>query len=638
MDKNPGRRPWGAVIAIAGVFLLINILFLRSPSSTATSTGVTLDELKTLVAEDGIATAEIRVDSDVVVGTLVAEPGATEVVEFETKYPDGFEGEITTLLLDSSASTTVKSSSQGFGTVILGLLPLLLMVGLGVWFFRRIGKAQGGLMGIRRAQTSRVTPDQPQVTFADVAGLDEAVVELGEIKDFLESPGRFRSMGARVPKGVLLAGPPGTGKTLLARAVAGEAGVPFFSISGSGFVEMFVGVGASRVRDLFKQAQAEAPAIIFVDEIDAVGRHRGIGLGGGNDEREQTLNQLLVELDGFDTQTGVVVIAATNRPDVLDPALLRPGRFDRQIIADRPDLAGRISILSVHAKGKPLAAEVDLEVVARRTPGFTGADLANVLNEATLLATRRDQSEVGNREMEDAVDKVIAGPERRGAVLTEAEQRVIAYHEAGHALVGWGLPCADPIHKVTIIPRGNALGYTQALPTEDRHIIHRSQLWNQIAMLAGGRAAEELVFQDPTTGASNDLEKATEIARQMVTRHGMNDRLGFMRLGEGGDAFLGREGGRLPSYSDETAAKIDDEVHRVLEGAQMEAATILHAHRDALDDMAEALLEHETLDDTAIGELFAAVPKWQRVGDSNGTIEPGPDCVQKSAPGRIAAA
>ncbi len=638
MDKNPGRRSWGAVIAIAGVFLLINILFLGSPSSTATSTDVTLDELKTLVAEDGIATAEIRVDSDVVVGTLVAEPGATEVVEFETKYPDGFEGEITTLLLDSSASTTVKSSSQGFGTIILGLLPLLLMVGLGVWFFRRIGKAQGGLMGIRRAQTSRVTPDQPQVTFADVAGLDEAVVELGEIKDFLESPGRFRSMGARVPKGVLLAGPPGTGKTLLARAVAGEAGVPFFSISGSYFVEMFVGVGASRVRDLFKQAQAEAPAIIFVDEIDAVGRHRGIGLGGGNDEREQTLNQLLVEMDGFDTQTGVVVIAATNRPDVLDPALLRPGRFDRQIIADRPDLAGRISILSVHAKGKPLAAEVDLEVVARRTPGFTGADLANVLNEATLLATRRDQSEVGNRELEDAVDKVIAGPERRGAVLTEAEQRVIAYHEAGHALVGWGLPCADPIHKVTIIPRGNALGYTQALPTEDRHIIHRSQLWNQIAMLAGGRAAEELVFQDPTTGASNDLEKATEIARQMVTRHGMNDRLGFMRLGEGGDTFLGREGGRPPSYSNETAAKIDDEVHRVLEGAQMEAATILHAHRDALDDMAEALLEHETLDDTAIGELFAAVPKWQRVGGSNGTIEPGPDCAQKSAAGRIAAA
>ena len=494
-----------------------------------------------------------------------------------------------------------------------------------MFFFRRIAKAQGGLANIRRAQTKRLTADQPRVTFADVAGLDEAIVELGEITEFLESPGRFHSMGAHVPKGVLLTGPPGTGKTLLARAVAGEAGVPFFSISGSDFVEMFVGVGASRVRDLFKQAKAEAPAIVFIDEIDAVGRSRGSGLGGGNDEREQTLNQLLVEMDGFDSQTGVVVIAATNRPDLLDSALLRPGRFDRQIIADRPDLRGRIAILEVHAKGKPLDDEVDLEVVARRTPGFTGADLENVLNEATLLATRRGRATVTNVALEDAVDRVIAGPERKSAMLSPDEQKVIAYHEAGHALVGWALPGADLIHKVTIVPRGQALGYTQALPTEDRHILHRSQLWNQLAILVGGRAAEELVFQDPTTGASNDLEKATEIARQMVTRFGMSRKVGFMRLGHTGETFLGHELGRTPMYSNDTASAIDEEIHRLLTDAQLEAATILQAHRATLDAMAGQLLEHETLDATAISDLFKAVPKWRRSGDRNGAIEPARD-------------
>ena len=618
-----GRSALGLIMAILTSYLVFTVF--AGPRDSLPGVDITLDELQTLVAEDRVASAEIRVDSDTIRGTLLPELGESEEAEFETSYPDGFEGEITGLLLESSASTTVKRTGQSVLTTILGLLPLLLLVGLGVFFFRRIASAQGGLANIRRAQTKRLTADQPRVTFADVAGLDEAIVELGEIKEFLESPDRFHSMGAHVPKGVLLTGPPGTGKTLLARAVAGEAGVPFFSISGSDFVEMFVGVGASRVRDLFKQAKTEAPAIVFIDEIDAVGRSRGSGLGGGNDEREQTLNQLLVEMDGFDSQTGVVVIAATNRPDVLDSALLRPGRFDRQIIADRPDLNGRIAILEVHAKGKPLDDEVDLAVVARRTPGFTGADLANVLNEATLLATRHGQATVTNVDLEDAVDKVIAGPERTSTVLSPDEQKVIAYHEAGHALVGWALPGADPIHKVTIIPRGQSLGYTQALPTEDRHIMHRSQLWNQLAMLAGGRAAEELVYQDPTTGAFDDLEKATEIARQMVTHFGMSDEVGFMRLGHTGETFFGHEVGRTPSYSNRTASAIDQEIHRLLTDAQLEAATILRAHSETLDAMAGQLLEHETLDVAAISDLFAGVPKWRRSGDRSGAIEPGSD-------------
>jgi cell division protease FtsH len=461
------------------------------------------------------------------------------------------------------------------------------------------------------------------VTFDDVAGLDEAVQELDEIKDFLESPDKYTAMGARVPKGVLLAGPPGTGKTLLARSVAGEAGVPFFSISGSDFVEMFVGVGASRVRDLFTQAKTAGPAIVFIDEIDAVGRHRGSGIGGGNDEREQTLNQLLVEMDGFGGETGVVVIAATNRPDVLDPALLRPGRFDRQVIVGRPDRSSRAEILRVHAAGKPLAREVDLDVVARRTPGFTGADLANLLNEGVLLATRRGSTTVSNLDLEEAVDKVTAGPERRSAVLSSEEQRVIAYHEAGHALVGWALPCADPIHKVTIIPRGQALGFTQALPTEDRHLVHRSQLWNQLAMLSGGRAAEELVFDDPTTGAANDLEKATEIARQMVERYGMSDRLGFVGLSQPDPVFLGRGIGH-PAPSDETANAIDQEIRDMIAAAQREAATILAAHRLALDAMATALLDKETLDAAEIAAVFSHVPKWRRLRQGAGAIEPAP--------------
>ncbi len=628
MDSRNLQSRIRPILLVIGGLLLVNLLF-GTPTGAEPTTQITLDQLEALIADDEVVAAEIRVDADEIVGEL--RTPIDDATAFSTSYPDGFEGDITALLLGSNAETTVERSGPGILSIFIGLLPILLFVGIAILIFRGVSRAQGGIMSIRKAQARQVTADTPKVVFSDVAGLDEAIEEISEIRDFLEAPDRFRMMGARVPKGVLLTGPPGTGKTLLARAVAGEAGVPFFSISGSDFVEMFVGVGASRVRDLFKQAKESAPAIVFIDEIDAVGRSRGVGLGGGNDEREQTLNQLLVEMDGFDNQTGVVVMAATNRPDVLDPALLRPGRFDRQILIDRPDLAGRVAILGVHAKGKPLAHEVDLETVAKRTPGFTGADLANVLNEATLLATRRSQRLVGNTELEDAVDKVMAGPERRGAVLTGVEREIVAYHEAGHALVGWALPGADPLHKVTIIPRGQALGYTQALPAEERRLMYRSQLWNQMAMLAGGRAAEELVFGDPTTGASNDLEKATEIARQMVTRFGMTDALGFMRLSDGEQGFLGQPLGSQPSYSDGTAAAIDDEVRRLLDNSQREADTILAAHRDALDAMADELLERETLDANDIGRLFADVPKWRREDGDNGVLRRSPEAVDHDA-------
>ncbi|GMQ85894.1 MAG: hypothetical protein BMS9Abin07_1464 [Acidimicrobiia bacterium] len=619
------RRRLLTVMSIAVVAVLLANIFFSSRDPASAPADVTLDQLETLVAEDRLLDAEIRVDADVVVGTFAPEAGVGDPVPFETPYPDGFEGELTTLLLGSSASTTVERTGTNPLSVILGFLPILLLVGLAVFFFTRMSRSGGGLMGVGRAKAKRFSADQPHVTFADVAGLDEAVEELDEIRDFLESPDKYTAMGARVPKGVLLAGPPGTGKTLLARAVAGEAGVPFFSISGSDFVEMFVGVGASRVRDLFAQAKAAGPAIVFIDEIDAVGRHRGVGLGGGNDEREQTLNQLLVEMDGFDSETGVVLIAATNRPDVLDPALLRPGRFDRQVIVGLPDLGSREKILRVHAKGKPLALEVDLDVVARRTPGFTGADLANLLNEGALLATRRGSTTVNNLDLEEAVDKVMAGPERRSAVLSKGEQRLIAYHEAGHALVGWSLPCGDPIHKVTIIPRGQALGFTQALPAEDRHIVHRSHLWNQLAMLSGGRAAEELVFGDPTTGAANDLEKATEIARQMVERYGMSERIGFVGLTRNDPAFLGQGFGYPPAHSDETSTAIDQEIRDIISAAQREAATILAAHRPALDAMAAELLDKETLNAAEIAEVLSDVPKWRRLRGEVGAIEPAPE-------------
>ncbi|HEY3868870.1 MAG TPA: ATP-dependent zinc metalloprotease FtsH, partial [Actinocrinis sp.] len=449
-----------------------------------------------------------------------------------------------------------------------------------------------------------------KTTFGDVAGADEAIQELHEIKEFLQNPAKFQAIGAKIPKGVLLYGPPGTGKTLLARAVAGEAGVPFYSISGSDFVEMFVGVGASRVRDLFEQAKANAPAIVFVDEIDAVGRHRGAGLGGGHDEREQTLNQLLVEMDGFDVKGGVILIAATNRPDILDPALLRPGRFDRQIAVDAPDLNGRQQILQVHAKGKPLTPDVDLNAVARRTPGFTGADLANVLNEAALLTARSDKKLIDNGALDEAIDRVVAGPQKRTRLMSDHEKKNTAYHEGGHALVAHALPNMDPVHKITILPRGRALGYTMVLPDEDKYSTTRNELLDQLAYALGGRAAEEMVFHDPTTGASDDIDKATKMARAMVTQYGMTERLGTIKLGQdSGEVFLGRDMGHQRDYSEEVAAMVDEEVKKLIENAHDEAWEVLQENRDILDRLVLELLEKEALNKEQIADVFRDVRK-----------------------------
>ncbi|HEX9030803.1 MAG TPA: ATP-dependent zinc metalloprotease FtsH [Streptosporangiaceae bacterium] len=504
-------------------------------------------------------------------------------------------------------------------SVLLGWLPFIVIFLL---FFVFMNQMQGGgsrVMNFGKSRAKLITKDTPKTTFADVAGADEAIEELEEIKEFLQTPAKFQAIGAKIPKGVLLYGPPGTGKTLLARAVAGEAGVPFYSISGSDFVEMFVGVGASRVRDLFEQAKANAPAIVFVDEIDAVGRHRGAGFGGGHDEREQTLNQLLVELDGFDTKGGVIVIAATNRPDILDPALLRPGRFDRQIVVAQPDLAGRKGILRVHARGKPFAPDVDLDVIARRTPGFTGADLANVINEGALLTARGNETQITMYSLEEAIERVTAGPKRKSVLLSEKERKIIAYHEGGHALVGHAMPNADPVHKITIIPRGRALGYTASAPSEDKFLVSRAEMMDQLAMLLGGRAAEELVFHEPTTGAANDIEKASAIARGMVTEYGMSERLGARKFGSGdSEPFLGREMSHARDYSEEIASAIDDEVRRLIEAAHDEAWDVLVQYRDVLDSLVLQLMEHETLSRAQVTEIFSPVQKRPSRGSYTG--------------------
>ncbi|GAB4568619.1 MAG: ATP-dependent zinc metalloprotease FtsH [Anaerolineae bacterium] len=495
---------------------------------------------------------------------------------------------------------------ENWGAILGTLLPLILV---GAFFFFLLRQAQGAgnqAFAFGKSRARMFTGDKPTVTFDDVAGADEAKQELQEVVEFLKEPQKFASLGARIPKGVLLVGPPGTGKTLMAKAVSGEAGVPFFSISGSEFVEMFVGVGASRVRDLFDQAKRNSPCIVFVDEIDAVGRHRGAGLGGSHDAREQTLNQILVEMDGFDTDTNVIVMAATNRPDILDPALLRPGRFDRQVVMDRPDMKGREAILKVHVRGKPLAPDVDLSVLARQTPGFVGADLENLVNEAAILAARRNKRAISMAEFEEAIERVIAGPERRSRLISDEEKRIIAYHEAGHALVMKMLPHADMVHKISIVSRGMALGYTMPLPEEDRVLNSRNKYKDELAGLLGGRVAEEIVFGDVTTGAANDLERVTKLARKMVTAYGMSEKLGPLQFGQKDElVFLGREIGEQRNYSEEVAELIDEEVQRLVMEAYERARNILTTYRDKLTEIAERLIQEETLDAATFNAMFS---------------------------------
>jgi cell division protease FtsH len=599
------------VYLVAGIVLAVVAWQFIDTSSPRTR--LALDQYQTKLTDGKVASATLLDRDHEVRGKL------KDGTSYEVRFPDGYTAQITTSLVNANVKFDVDSQKDNAWLgLLLGWLPFIVLIGIVLFLLSRV-QGGGRLMGFGKSRAKTVSKDEPQTTFADVAGLDEAVEELQEIKEFLEAPAKFQDIGAKIPKGVLLFGPPGTGKTLLAKAVAGEAGVPFFSISGSDFVEMFVGVGASRVRDLFEQAKSTAPAIVFVDEIDAVGRHRGAGLGGGHDEREQTLNQLLVEMDGFDQKAGVILIAATNRPDILDPALLRPGRFDRQIVVDRPDLEGRKAILRVHGRGKPLADGVDLDVIARRTPGFTGADLANLMNEAALLAARHDLRLVGMPQLEEAIDRVMAGPERRSRLISDSEKRVIAYHEGGHALVAHALPKTDPVHKISIIPRGRALGYTLTLPTEDKFLVARSELTDELAMLLGGRAAEEMIFADPTTGAANDIERATTVARQMVTEYGMSEALGPMRFGQAqGEVFLGRDLGHSRDYSDEVAASIDGEVRRLIERAHGVAREILETNRAVLDRLAGDLIEHETLDTDRVQQIFTEVRPWDGLAADGG--------------------
>ncbi len=619
--KKKLRRPILVYVALALVAAFVASSLLRSGSERE---DLTLNEYRELVADGEVVTAEIKDRSHEVHGELA------DGREYQVSFPSEFSDELTLELAEADPAIDIETDQQEesiWVSLLFSFLPLILLFGLFLFFINAMQGGGSRVMQFGKAKAKQHDKDQPTVTFADVAGCEEAVEELQEIKDFLADPAKFQAIGAKIPKGVLLVGPPGTGKTLLARAVAGEAGAPFFSISGSDFVEMFVGVGASRVRDLFEQAKAQAPAIVFVDEIDAVGRHRGAGMGGGHDEREQTLNQLLVEMDGFDAHTGVILIAATNRPDILDPALLRPGRFDRQIVVDRPDLEGRKAILDVHAKGKPLGDDVDHEVIARRTPGFTGADLANLMNEAALMAARRNATTVDMATVESAIDRVLAGPERKTRVMSEHERKVTAYHEGGHALVGHLLEHCDPIHKVSIVARGRALGWTLALPVEDRYTHTKSELTDRLAMLLGGRTAEEVVFGDVTTGAADDIEKATDIARAMVTSYGMSDRVGPLALGsKQGEIFLGKEYGHEANYSDAVASIIDEEVRALVNDAHSRAEAILTTYRSTLDKLAEAMLEHETLGDAELDEIFGDIETW---------VDPDPSALDGAPPAPV---
>jgi len=619
-----GRIRWGFV-AIGILLIVFEFTIARRHGSTHSTKTTDLSQLIDRVDTRPASITRVLFDP----GSLRVTATLTGGNALQANYPSDQSALALQELLERQKvdfAASAPSHNSELDSILLSLLPLLLVAAVWIFVVRRMRGGAGGLGQVTsfgKSRAKRLAPDLPMISFKDVAGVDEAVEELQEIKEFLTDPRRFQALGARIPKGVLLYGPPGTGKTLLARAVAGEAGVAFFSISGSDFVEMFVGVGASRVRDLFKEAKEAAPCIIFVDELDAVGRHRGAGIGGGNDEREQTLNQLLVEMDGFSVNQNIILIAATNRPDVLDPALLRPGRFDRQIVVDRPDRSGRRQILVVHSKGKPLAPEIDLDALAAGTPGFTGAELANLINEAALLAARRGRTTIGQDELEEGIMRVIAGPEKKTRIFSEIERRITAYHEMGHALVGHFLEHTDPVHKISIVSRGHALGLTVSLPIEDRFLTSRSALMDQLAMMLGGRAAEELVFQEITTGAANDLEKATAMSRQMITRFGMSEKLGPRVFGsDPHQPFLGRELGSTPSYSEEMAQEIDEEIYRLIDDAHQRAAQVLLEHEPQLHAIAAILIEHETIDKEQFQRLLQGEPARDVLSDPESKAPP----------------
>ena len=622
-NNSPEQRPGGPggpgapsrPNAIASVIVIAVIAYLVYSMGSAFSGGVQqadvlpTNEFVTAVKEGRVSTVTYKTADGSVTGSYWkdgADKGNDSALSPYSSVYVGSDSLATLMAEHPDVTYTINTDSgQLLETILVSVVPTLLLVGVFVFYMSRMSNQQDKTMSFAKTKARTTEAERPKVKFADVAGIDEAVEELQEVRDFLSDPERYQKMGARIPRGVLLVGPPGTGKTLLAKAVAGEAGVPFFSISGSDFVEMFVGVGASRVRDLFKQAKEAAPCIVFIDEIDAVGRQRGAGLGGGHDEREQTLNQLLVEMDGFEDNSAVILIAATNRPDILDPALLRPGRFDRRVTVDRPDVGGREKILRVHAKGKPLDDDVDFERLAKVTPGFTGADLANLMNESALLAARRHKTTIGVGEVEEAMERVMAGPERKSRIITERERRVIAYHESGHALVGHVLENSDPIHKISTVSRGQALGYTMQVPEEDHFLETRDGMLDQIAVLLGGRTAEELFCEDVTTGASNDLERATKLARTMVTRYGMSDELGAQVFGEAQhEVVLGRDYANHQVYSAETAKRIDDEVERIMREGHERARAVLDERRGQMDTMARVLLERETVEGAAVTALL----------------------------------
>jgi cell division protease FtsH len=604
------RNPLIWILIVVLVYFGFSVLFDDTRGYTQVPTSVAVQQIESKnVANATIEDKEQRLRLDL----TAPVNGSTKII---TQYPAASANGVFTQLQQAGVSNynTVVRQDSFLTTMLIYLIPLGLVLLVLFWM---MNNAQGGgnrVMSFGKSKAKQLNKDMPKTTFGDVAGADEAVEELYEIKDFLQNPGRYQALGAKIPKGVLLYGPPGTGKTLLARAVAGEAGVPFYTISGSDFVEMFVGVGASRVRDLFEQAKQNSPCIIFVDEIDAVGRQRGAGLGGGHDEREQTLNQLLVEMDGFDARGGIILIAATNRPDILDPALLRPGRFDRQIPVGAPDLAGRKAILAVHSRGKPFANDVDFDGLAKRTVGMSGADLANVINEAALLTARENGSLINGAALEESVDRVVGGPRRKGKIISEQEKKITAYHEGGHALAAWAMPDLEPVYKLTILPRGRTGGHALVVPEDDKGLMTRSEMIGRLVFAMGGRSAEELVFHEPTTGASSDIDQATKIARAMVTEYGMSARLGAVRYGrEQGDPFLGRSMGNQADYSLEVAHEIDEEVRKLIEAAHTEAWDILNTYRDVLDDLVVELLDKETLTRRDLERIFGSVEKRPRI-------------------------